>query len=227
MKTQRTIVVLSLLAPALMFCDQSIAQRPPSTQRADSPRPSRAATQPVGNRTLTLAWNRQTYEVPEPVVIPDGMKASRAYQQWWPIGDIRTLEWTDENGRRYVAEALCKLRDKDGQVKAVTPYVSRYRADGTLEAKSFIDPGGLPEEWSIFAADGKTKTIGVVNRLHGLPGTPFIEYVTFYAADGKEQRKYQANRHGVVYLEWFYDAKGDIARWNGSSKFDGPVGGER
>lgn len=180
------------------------------------------ATQPVSSLLLALAWNGQKYEAPEPLTIPPDVEKSDAYRQWWRVGDSRTIEWTDEAGRRCVADAWGRFKDERGELRPLIPTVSRYRADGTLEARTTNAPNGRPCEWSLFREDGRAKRIEVINRLSGTPGTPFVEYVTFYGADGKKEREYQANRYGIVYIEWFYDAKGEIDHWNGSSKLNVP-----
>ncbi len=178
-----------------------------------------AATLP--NLHLTLGWNNQTYDVPPPAMLPDAMRQTREFRRWEVVGDVRTLTWTAGDGTRFVADCMGMVIDgATGQRTPMIPKVSRFRADGTLENSTNNSVGLQPSEWTLYAADGTTKVLGVTNRLNGLPGTPFIQYVSFYNPDGTTARKYQANSLGVVYLEWFYKPNGDIDHWNGTSKLD-------
>ena len=212
---------LALLAA--LFVAASCAQQ--SSEPSNVSLATESTSQPAridSKRTLTLAWNRETYQVPEPVVMTPEMERSVAYREWWKRGDVRTLEFTDSDGRRITAEMMGRAKDQSGRLSAVTGYVCRYRTDGTLETKTFTMPDG-PCEWTVYAADGKTPTIRVTNRLNGIEGTPYIENVYFIGADGKRERGYQANRYGVAYIEWFYNHDGSPSHWNGSSKLDGPL----
>lgn len=170
---------------------------------------------------LTLGWNNQTYDVPPPAMLPDAMRQTREFRQWETVGDVRTLTWLAGDGTRYDAECMGMVIDAVSKQRTpMIQRISRYRPDGTLEIATDNSTGLQPAEWTLFAADGKTKLLGVTNRLNGLPGTPFIQYVSFYNPDGTTARKYQANSMGVVYLEWFYKPNGDIDHWNGTSKLD-------
>lgn len=192
-----------------------------SIRRTGAPPPLPPAN--TSRMALTLAWNGERYEVPAPATMPPGMQDSHAYRRWWTIGNVKSLEWTDPAGCRYVAQAWCKVIDADGRTKPAIPYISRYRPDGTLEVQTTYNAPGGPAQWTIYAADGRTKAVEVVNRTRGLPGTPFIQYITFYDASGVKTRQYQANQHGVVYIEWFYKPDGQVDHWNGSEQLNGPT----
>jgi hypothetical protein len=219
-RTAIAILVLACAGAALSGCGRP---RGADDGRDMAAHPTTVPSDALPNLKLKLAWNGQTYDVPPPAVVPPEMRATKRYAQWWRTGDIRNLEWTDAEGRRYVAEAWARGTDEHGVTQPIIPFVSRFRPDGTLEVKTEQMPGLVPTTWTHYAADGKTKLVEVQNRTSGIEGVPFIQYVTFFDPAGVKTRRYQANRYGVAYLEWFYSPDGQVARWNGSGKLDKPL----
>lgn len=171
---------------------------------------------------LKLAWNGEVYQVPPPALLPAEAYDTEPFGQWARTGDVRKLEYTDGQGRRYVAQGAFRWRNKAGQMFCYLRAVECHRADGTLICKTEFDPNGPPTSWEVYADDGVTKVARVINRTSGLPGTPFIQYVTLFDTEGKPQRQYQANSLGVVYLEWPLGPDGNISGGplNGSAQLD-------
>jgi hypothetical protein len=97
--------------------------------------------------------------------------------------------------------------DKAGKRWPMIQSASRYRADGTLELTVQYAPELMPQEWTLYSADGKTPAVKVVNRVNGLPGVPFVEYVTFFHKDGPPVQ-YYANSHGIIWREVEMNADG-------------------
>jgi RNA polymerase sigma factor (sigma-70 family) len=179
----------------------------------------------VPNLKLILAWNRQAFDVPPPVLIPDAMRQTDAYKRWVQIGDAEKLEWVDPVDRsRYVADAIGNVI-LDGKRLQLIASVSKYRSDGTLAEKTNMaqssEDFGMPEEWHVYAADGVTKLFYVTNRTNGLPGTPFIEYVDIRHPDGTATQ-YRANRYGVIVVEWLLNANWTttVGYLNGAQKYE-------
>jgi RNA polymerase sigma factor (sigma-70 family) len=218
-----TVAAASVIVGSYVVVAQVVGRNSNSTA---TPSAAGATTQSaiaakLPNLHLTLAWNNQPYDVPPPALLPDAMRQSREFRDWESVGDARTLSWSASDGTRYVADCMGMVIDPETKQRTpMIPHVSRFRPDGTLESSTNITTGLQPVEWTLFAADGKTKLLGVTNRTNGLPGTPFIQYVSFYNPDGTTARKYQANSLGMVYLEWFYKPNGDIDHWNGTSALD-------
>jgi hypothetical protein len=226
-----TAVAASIVVSSYVVVAQ-VASRNPTATTSPTTIPT-AAAQTAGatisgnpsalpNLHLKLGWNNQSYDVPPPAMLPDAMRQSREFRDWESVGDARTLAWNAPDGSRYVADCVGRVRDAaSNRISPLIPHLSRFRPDGTLEIATNNSVGLAPADWTLFAPDGKTKVLRVTNRLNGLPGTPFIQYVEFYTPDGTAvARKYQANSLGVVYLEWFYKPNGDIDHWNGTSALD-------
>jgi hypothetical protein len=172
--------------------------------------------------TLTLAWNGEAYDVPPPATLTPEMRRTKQYAQWWRIGNVCNLEFTDAQGRRTVAQMIGRGRERDGEIRPIIPAASRYRPDGTLEVHTMNVPTGPPTGWTVFAADGKTKAAEVHNEV--VPGrTAFIDKVTFYDAGGVKSREYVVNEYGVVYLERVFKPSGEIERTNGSKELNKPL----
>lgn len=166
---------------------------------------------PLPKLELVLGWNQKPFSVPPPTLLPAAAWDSDEFKQWRRTGDVRQLAFTEPSGARYLAGAMFRWKDKAGKTHDAITKLERFRPDGTLEARTQFTPEGEPEHWVTFAADGKTPLIKAQNRLHGLPGTPFIQSVTFYNPQGVPERMYQVLPSGVVEYEWPVDAKGDIA----------------
>lgn len=202
----------SVLAALVVLCGQGCANRA-------VPLRSSASQEALPELNLTLGWNREAYVVPSPAVVPEELKSTRDYQSWLRAGDVRTLRHVNEAGQQYEVLTGPWMRDPDGVDRPMIMRVDRRRPDGTLELSTLYLPEG-PESWMLYGPDGSTPAVRVVNRLSGVERTPFIAYVRFFNATGREERAYQANGHRVVYLEWFYDERGNITHWNGSARLD-------
>ena len=161
--------------------------------------------------------------MPAPIEIPPAFYKTAQFKAWLKTGDIRILQFTDASGCRYDLEMMGREKTADGKLRPLIRQATRYRHDRTLDVITDFDMNGRPSEWTIYTPDGKTKSVRVVNRLSGIEGAPFVQYVNFLRPDGTKERQYQANRYGVVYLEWLYNEKEELLRWNGSSKYDHPL----
>ena len=230
------LMIAALLAGALVTCGAvamvvfvaNPSHRASPTSLAATTPATAPATWPqnlVPNLRLTLGWNRQTFDVPPPVLIPDAMRQTSAYKRWVQIGDAEKLEWIDPADKtRYVADAIGNVI-LDGKRLQLIAGVSKYRPDGTLAERTNMaassEDFGLPVEWNVYASDGVTRLFHVESRTNGLPGTPFIEYVDIRHPDGTAT-KYQINRYGVVYIEWLLNADwSTIAKLvNGGQKYE-------
>jgi hypothetical protein len=230
LKIAATLIVFAGLtsgAIALVLHDVDAPQSPVPTPLAatiPTTAPAPSVSSIVPNLKLTLAWNRQNFDVPPPALIPDAMRQTAAYKRWTQIGDAETLQWLDADNTKYVANAIGNVL-LDGNRLQLIASISKYRPDGTLAVRTTPCGGsegfGLPEEWSIYAANGVTRLFYVHNRVNGLPGTPFIEDVDIRHADGSATQ-YHANRYGVVVYEWLLDAgwTSPVKLLNGGHKYE-------
>ena len=189
----RNSVLLALLAGLcpLLGCGES--HDPSRDMKAH---PATLATDVPPPLKLTLASSGRTVDVPPPAQVTPEMRRTKQYAQWWSIGDIRRLEWTDAQGRRTVAQMIGRAQEVDGTIRPMIPAVSRYRPDGTLEVTTLNAPTRGPDQWTVFAADGKTKSAEVHCRDAGGDGKPEVERVTFYDAAGARICEYALNRDG-------------------------------
>jgi len=170
---------------------------------------------------LKLAWNGQEVEVPTPVEMPQSILQSRAYKRWLRRKNITVLTGLDREGNKVEVQALGFWRDESDVHHPIIPKIAVYRPDGTLLKETTYSPNGLPDIWTIYDRDGKSKLINVWYRVSGLPGTPFIYSVTYYNPDGTA-RKYTANNsERVVWIEWELDENGKIIKkLNGGNEFN-------
>jgi hypothetical protein len=216
-------------AVALVVFDATPSYRASPTPVAATTPTTAPATWPqnlVPNLKLTLGWNRQTYDVPPPAMIPDAMRQTAAYKRWVQIGDAEKLEWIDPADKtRYVADAIGNVI-LDGKRLQLIAGVSKYRPDGTLAVRTNMAAGGsgdfgMPIEWDLYAADGVTRMFYIENRTNGIPGTPYIEYVDIRHPDGSATQ-YQANRYGVVVYERLLNADWStfVKSINGGYKYE-------
>ena len=186
--------------------DTNAAAEEPGTQQFIVPR-----------LDLTMAWNHEKFNVPPPVLVPDGMRRSDSYRRWWGLGDVETLQWTAPDGTRYVAEAKSRIVDSHERVYAFIPALARFRPDGTLESvtrSSF--PPDPPSDWTLYGPDGKTKVLSVTCDLAQRDATPYVQWISFFDAQGREVRRLGANRLGIIDVEIFFKPSGGVDHWNGS-----------
>lgn len=170
---------------------------------------------------LKIAWNGQELEVPPPIEMPQSILQSRAYKRWLRRKNITTLTGLDQQGNKVEVHALGFWKDKSGVHHPIIPKITVHRTDGTLFKETTYSHNGLPDIWTIYDRDGKSKLTEVWYRTHGKPGTPFIRHVTFYNPDGTA-RKYSANNsQRVVWIEWELDDQGKtIKKLNGGNEFN-------
>jgi hypothetical protein len=211
------LTAFALTAFALTGCGQSGGD-----DRSMKSHPATLPSDTPPKLSLTLAWNGQSYDVPPPAAVTPEMRRTKEYAKWWSIGDIRNLDFTDAQGRRTVAQMIGRAQEPDGSIRPIVPAVSRYRPDGTLEVHTMYVPDAGPTNWTVFAADGKTKAVDV--HIDGVPERkPFIDGVTFYDGAGVKSREYVVNEHGVAYLERVFKPSGEVEGSNGSKDLDKPL----
>jgi hypothetical protein len=166
---------------------------------------------------LTLAWNNQDLSVAMPVMFPEELRQTSEYRRWETSGGAHTFTWATRDGRTY----RCRAEERDGaggKRVASVALVQLYRTDGTLQTETACDESGAPRQWTVFAADGKTKVATYTNCPPGTPGGPFVQSMRVYGADGTA-REYQADRNGTVFAEWLLDGKGEKVRLlNGATR---------
>jgi hypothetical protein len=170
---------------------------------------------------LKIAWNGQEFVAPPPVEMPQSILQSRAYKRWLSRKNITTLTGLDQQGNKVEVQALGFWKDKSGVHHPIIPKITVHRPDGTLLKEATYSPDGLPDIWTIYDRDGKSKLVEVWYRTHGKPGTPFIRHVTFYNPDGTARRYSANNSQRVVWIEWELNDKGrTIKKLNGGNEFN-------
>jgi RNA polymerase sigma factor (sigma-70 family) len=158
---------------------------------------------------LTFAWGGQGLTVPMPATFPEELRGTEDFRRWVTSGGEHTFTWVTRDGRTY----RCSAREVDVNGRRVSSIalVQRLRADGTLETETVCDDEGAPRQWTVFAADGKSKLASYSNCLKGTPGEPFVQSLRVYDAGGAV-REYEADRNGTAYVEWLLDGRGNRLR---------------
>ena len=171
---------------------------------------------------LMLAWNGERFDVPPPAFVPDVPQARRVIHEWRKKGDVRQLRFSDATGTTYVIDAMFRGQARDGGWRDHIQRVQRFRADGTLAVSTRFSTDGQPENWDVFAEDGKQIQMRVHNRTFGLPGVPFVQEITFFDTNNVPVRRYVANASGLIYIEWPLNPSGNIAgqQLRGSSQWN-------
>jgi RNA polymerase sigma factor (sigma-70 family) len=158
---------------------------------------------------LIFAWDGRGLTVPMPVMFPEELRQTEDFRQWETSGGERTFTWVTRDGRTY----RCSTHEVDAEGRRLSSIalVKRFRADGTLEAETVCDEEGAPRQWTVFAADGKSKLASYVLCPKGTPGEPFVQSVRVYDSGGAV-REYGADRNGTVNAEWLLDGGGNRVR---------------
>jgi hypothetical protein len=159
--------------------------------------------------SLRLPWNGETFQVPPPATIPDSFKQSPTYTRWQQVGNVQKFTVPIARGRTMVIDAWCFVI-VDGCRAPVAPYIKIFRADGTLELDQVNGSNLNPEQWTLYADDGRTKLLNVVNRTQSVPN-PMIESVDFYK-DGKPDHRFDLRVPGEVAFDWQLDEGGGFSK---------------
>ena len=158
---------------------------------------------------LTFAWNGQGLSVPMPVMFPEELRQTEDFRRWEASGGERTFTWLTRDGRTYRCRA--EEFEAGGRRVSAIALVQRFRADGTLEIETACDHDGAPRQWTVFAADGRSRLASYGNCPRGTPGEPFVQSVRVYGPGGAG-REYLADRNGTVSAEWLLDGRGNRVR---------------
>jgi len=209
-----TAALVPLLVGAILIIGSvplvKAAARALSGPRVAAVAPPVLPRRPVLN--LTLGWDARgpSLSLPPPVMFPEELRRTDEYRAWESSGGARTFTWVARDGGTY----RCRAVERDGgggkQVASLA-LVQLFRPDGTLEAETECDEAGAPGQWTVFAADGKTKLATYSNCPPGTPGAPFVQSVRVYEPGGPA-REYEADREGTVYAEWVLSGRGERLR---------------
>ncbi|HEX2971882.1 MAG TPA: M56 family metallopeptidase [Tepidisphaeraceae bacterium] len=206
-------------------------------RRAAGPTTAPAQRRVPANRTipLILGWNGQRVSIPGPVSYPQWGRETHAFKAWQRTKDVRAFTTTDDEGNKYVVQAMGFLGLPDGTSRELIPSVSVYRPDGTLKATaSYNMSPDQADGWSIYDAAGKYIVLKAYTRSIQVPGKPgdrdgplVLFAVTFYGED-HSKREWQINRFGVVYSAYLTDAGGrfsveHLAMQYRDAPYDGPT----
>ncbi len=168
---------------------------------------------------LKKVWDEEEIVVPGPLTFPVAFTETAEYIQWEHTGNIKTFVFTDEDQMKYVIQAYAFTIDQTQKRRPLIPNIARYREDGTMEKTTVYSHYGVPESWTVYGDDGKSKKIEIKTRNKG-KNEYFIQYIYEYQDDGNI-REYRANFKKEIYQEWMLDSKKSVLEiLNGGHRLD-------